>query len=162
MLESSAAVVSFYYGSTLASNRLHANDKPEAAQERLPFMETPKATRITFTAVPMGGEAWVDAGVMLYGSKMDLNGKAALITGGSRGIGAAIGLALAKSGAQIAICDVQPVDETERLSDVVRRSARKVPFFYADVTDFHRAHEVVSLVVKTLGRLGFVVRVQAI
>ncbi len=100
----------------------------------------------------------VDEGIELcYVLNMDLNGKVALITGGSRGIGAAIGLDLAKNGAEIAICDVQPVDETERLFDAIQQSGRKVPFFYADVANFNRAQEVVSEVVKTAGRFDILI-----
>ncbi len=79
---------------------------------------------------------------------MELDGKVALITGGSRGIGAAIGSDLMRNGAQIAICDLQPPEEA---------TGRKVPFFYADVSNFKRAEEVVSEVVKSLGRLDILV-----
>lgn len=88
---------------------------------------------------------------------MELEGKVALITGGARGIGAAIGSDLIKNGAEIAICDLQPMDETAGSSGPVLARGRKAPFFSADVSNFKRAEEVVSEVVRALGRLDILI-----
>lgn len=88
---------------------------------------------------------------------MDLEGKVALVTGGSRGIGAAIASDLARSGADIAICDLRRADETGKLFDLIRGLGKKVLFISADVSDFDRAEEVVAEVVQNLGRLDILV-----
>ncbi len=79
---------------------------------------------------------------------MELKGKVALITGASRGIGAAIASDLMKNGAEVAVCDLRPMDEA---------AGRRVSFFSADVSDFKRAEEVAAEVVKSLGRLDILV-----
>ncbi len=88
---------------------------------------------------------------------IELGGKVGLVTGGSRGIGAAITLNLAQNGADMAICDLRPAEETARPFDAIRGLGKKVLFFQADVANFGRAQEVVAEVVSTLGRLDILV-----
>ncbi|MBI4524635.1 MAG: 3-oxoacyl-ACP reductase FabG [Deltaproteobacteria bacterium] len=87
---------------------------------------------------------------------MNLTEKVALITGGSRGIGAAIGSKLAQYGAAIAICDLEPNEETVGLLKTVAPGG-KASFFQADVTNFKRAQEVVSEVVASFGHLDILI-----
>ena len=85
---------------------------------------------------------------------MDLNGKAALVTGGSRGIGKSICLALAESGADICIADVIEADETVKEIEAkgVKCIARK-----ADVTKPEEMDAVVKDVVAEFGNLSILV-----
>ncbi len=85
---------------------------------------------------------------------MDLKGKAALVTGGSRGIGKSICLALAELGADICIADVIEADETakEISAKGVKCIARK-----ADVTKPDDMDAVVKDVVAELGNLSILV-----
>ncbi len=85
---------------------------------------------------------------------MDLNGKAALVTGGARGIGKAICLALAEQGADICIADV--IDAGEAVKEVeakgVRCIARK-----ADVTKLDEMTAVAKDIVAEFGNLSILV-----
>jgi 3-oxoacyl-[acyl-carrier protein] reductase len=88
---------------------------------------------------------------------MDLDGKVALVTGGSRGIGAAIALELARNGADIAVCDLGRAEEAEKLFETIRGLGRRALFLNADVGDFGRAEEAVREVVRDFGRLDILV-----
>jgi 3-oxoacyl-[acyl-carrier protein] reductase len=85
---------------------------------------------------------------------MSLKGKAALVPGGSRVIGKAIGLALAEQGADICIADVIDADATvsEIQAKGVRCIARK-----ADVTKLDQMESVVKDAVAEFGNLSILV-----
>ncbi|MFC1977619.1 SDR family NAD(P)-dependent oxidoreductase [Chloroflexota bacterium] len=86
-----------------------------------------------------------------------MEGRVALITGGSRGIGKAISLALAEAGADIAI--VYRRDEAaarSTMEEVGALSGRGV-MFQADVTDFDNVKKVVDETTKTLGKVDILV-----
>ncbi len=85
---------------------------------------------------------------------MRLNGKAALVTGGSRGIGKAICLALAENGADICIVDILDADEAVKEIEAkgVNCMARK-----ADVTKPDAMEAVVKDVVAEFGNLSILV-----
>jgi NAD(P)-dependent dehydrogenase (short-subunit alcohol dehydrogenase family) len=63
---------------------------------------------------------------------MQLTGKVALVTGGTRGIGAATALALAKSGADVAITARRLDDEAKRIRDQIQSLGRRVELIQAD------------------------------
>jgi 3-oxoacyl-[acyl-carrier protein] reductase len=83
---------------------------------------------------------------------MDLNlsNKIALVTGGSKGIGAAIALQLAQEGADVAICAREPklLDETARRIATLGRQVVAVP------ANLRRDADVQAVVEKTLGAFG--------
>jgi 3-oxoacyl-[acyl-carrier protein] reductase len=83
---------------------------------------------------------------------MDLNlsNKIALVTGGSKGIGAAIALQLAQEGADLAICAREPtlLGETARRISALGRRVVAVP------ADLERAAGVQAVVEKTLATFG--------
>ncbi len=65
---------------------------------------------------------------------LDLQNRVALITGGSRGIGEAVALALAKAGAAIAVNYRERVEEAQAVAERIRQGGRRAAIFGADVS----------------------------
>jgi len=83
----------------------------------------------------------------------DLNGKVALVTGSSRGIGKATALALAEYGADVAVNCIQGVEQAEDVASSIRRLGRKAIVAKGDVS---KAEEVDHIVKKAANQLGSV------
>ena len=64
-----------------------------------------------------------------------MNGRTALITGGSRGIGAAIATLFAKAGADVAICHFGDESGAGALDAEFRSSGRQLAALECDVAD---------------------------
>ena len=79
-----------------------------------------------------------------------LKGKTALITGGGRGIGRAVALALAEHGMDIAICGRTP-ETLERAAEDIRAQGVNVWTFQADVT---RLQDIERFVAEAHGAAG--------
>lgn len=86
-----------------------------------------------------------------------LEGRAALVTGGARGIGAAIAKALAAAGADVAIVDFCLEPEAAGVVAAIESAGRRALALAADVADFSRAAEVVDEVRRSFGRLDVLV-----
>jgi 3-oxoacyl-[acyl-carrier protein] reductase len=88
---------------------------------------------------------------------LELAGKSALITGGGRGIGAAIARALAREGCDVALVDLCAFDAAQALAAELCGVGHRALALRADVADLAAADDAVASVVKAFGRLDILV-----
>jgi 3-oxoacyl-[acyl-carrier protein] reductase len=86
-----------------------------------------------------------------------LSGKVALVTGGSRGIGAATARALAEAGAHVAISYAASADKAQAVVAKIEGKGVKAASFKADQGDVAQVHQLVADVVARFGRLDILV-----
>ncbi|GLR60653.1 SDR family NAD(P)-dependent oxidoreductase [Rhizobium indigoferae] len=92
----------------------------------------------------------------------ELAGKRALVTGGSRGIGAAIALALADKGADVAITYERSADRAAEIVRAIERKGRKALAIQADSADPAAVKRSVDEAARALGGLDILVNNAAI
>ena len=83
-----------------------------------------------------------------------LEGKVALITGASRGIGKAIALKFASEGADIAFTDIKIIEDTVTELEAL---GVKVRAYASNAADFAQTHETVEQVLADFGRIDILV-----
>ena len=88
---------------------------------------------------------------------MELEGKIAIVTGGTRGIGRAIALDLAANGADIALNYRKSVDLAQELADILRGMGRRALVIQADVSSFDDAQAMVEKVLNDFGQVDILI-----
>lgn len=99
-----------------------------------------------------------DLGFDSYTGHGRLKGRKALITGGDSGIGAAVAIAYAKEGADVAIAylpDEQP--DADRIIKAIEEAGQKAYAFPGDMTDPDYCEKLVDDAVEALGGLDILV-----
>jgi 3-oxoacyl-[acyl-carrier protein] reductase len=86
-----------------------------------------------------------------------LNGKVALVTGGGRGIGKSIVLALSRAGASVAFTYKSSGPAAEELVRQITAAGGKAAAYQADAASHAESVRVVESVISTLGRLDILV-----
>ncbi|HSB60788.1 MAG TPA: glucose 1-dehydrogenase [Vicinamibacteria bacterium] len=85
-----------------------------------------------------------------------LDGRAALVTGGNRGLGLGVALTLAHAGADLALC-ARTRAELEEAARIVRRTGRKAFTIVADLADPDNVRDAVKETAAHYGRLDVLV-----
>jgi 3-oxoacyl-[acyl-carrier protein] reductase len=88
---------------------------------------------------------------------MILEGKNALVTGGSQGIGAAISLELAREGANVCLTYRKHKDEAEQYAEEIRALGRKALALKCDISSFEESEAVVKAAMDEFGALEILV-----
>lgn len=86
----------------------------------------------------------------------DLSGKVAMITGSTRGLGEVAAMALAKAGADIAVCG-RNTDDLARVSGAIKELGRNSEGFTLEVTSKKNIHEGVEKILKTFGKVDILI-----
>jgi len=88
---------------------------------------------------------------------MTLSGRVALISGGGRGIGRAIALALARDGADVAINYRRGEESARATAAEIESLGRKSRVYQADVADFEQDRAMVEAVLADFGKVDILV-----
>ena len=86
-----------------------------------------------------------------------LNGKTALITGASRGIGRGIALKLAEQGANVAFTYLSSPDKATELESELSSKGIKAKGYKSDASNYKAAEELINAVVTEFGTIDIVV-----
>jgi 3-oxoacyl-[acyl-carrier protein] reductase len=87
----------------------------------------------------------------------ELTGKVALVTGGSRGIGESIAVALAQAGADVAVNYRTREEEARGAKSSIEELGRRCVLARADVSNGHEVAHMVEAVERDLGPIGILV-----
>lgn len=88
---------------------------------------------------------------------MSLNGKTALVTGASRGIGRAIALRLAEDGANVAVIYAGSADKAEAVVNEITALGVNAKAYRCNVADSAAVNETVKAVTNDLGKIDILV-----
>jgi len=88
---------------------------------------------------------------------MNFNGKVALITGGARGIGRAIGERFASSGATVIVADLNIDQAQSTARDLQEKYGHPTIAIQVNVSDYENARQMVEQVIQAFGKIDILV-----
>jgi 3-oxoacyl-[acyl-carrier protein] reductase len=88
---------------------------------------------------------------------MSLQGRVALVSGASRGVGRAIAMALAEDGADVAVNYRREAAEADAVVAAITAMGRKAKAYQASIDDYEQDRAMVEAVVADFGRLDILV-----
>ena len=88
---------------------------------------------------------------------MPLSGRVALVTGGGRGIGRAVSLALAEDGAAVAVNYRRNEEAARQTVDDITSAGGNARMYHATIDDFERAQDMVAMIEGELGAVSILV-----
>ena len=88
---------------------------------------------------------------------MRLEGKVAVITGASRGIGRAIAERLAAEGARVVVNHRASAEQAQEVVAAIQAQGGEAIVIQADVSDFDQAQELIKTTLKQMGRIDVLV-----
>jgi 3-oxoacyl-[acyl-carrier protein] reductase len=86
-----------------------------------------------------------------------LQNKIALVSGGTRGIGKAIVIALAEAGADVAFTYRNSKQSSDEIVAALRSNGRRSAGYQSDAADFNQSNDIVQRVILEFGRLDILV-----
>ena len=86
----------------------------------------------------------------------DLSGKVAMVTGSTRGLGEVAAMALAKAGADVAICG-RNQDDLKRVPALIKKLNKNAAGFHLDVTSANSVQKGVDAILAHFGRVDILV-----
>ncbi|MHA1908085.1 MAG: 3-oxoacyl-ACP reductase family protein [Candidatus Thorarchaeota archaeon] len=88
---------------------------------------------------------------------MKLKERVALVTGASRGLGAAVSLALAREGADVIVNYLRSPDSANEVVEEIGKTGQRALAIQADVRDSDAVNEMINAVIENFGRLDILV-----
>lgn len=88
---------------------------------------------------------------------LTLEGKVALVTGASRGIGRAVALELARRGAAVVVNYLKSAKAAEDVVSAIQEGGGRGVAFQGDVSDYQQAQGLIAFVIETFGKIDILV-----
>ena len=92
---------------------------------------------------------------------LELTGKVAIVTGGSRGIGKAVAHALAREGADVALISRDITTGKQAAQEIAQNSGRRIAGYSADTSDDHAVKTAIAQIAGYFGRIDILVNAAA-
>ncbi len=89
--------------------------------------------------------------------RFSLSERVALVTGGARGIGQGIAVAIAEHGADVAVVDIATLEQAQTTLDRIRAHGRQAWFFQYDLAQTEKLAELARQIWHATGRVDILV-----